>query len=191
MDLALDPNSQLPIAYAGIDDFYSPDPLTGADTTANTKGATWCGWWKHHGDFDNQTYFTMNFVLGSSELWLYDDGTGLYLWTYYDSVPVQLPSSDDWHFFLAEVDPTGTWRLQFDDTGTVYTVNDDIPSDPEFNFWPNKALFTTFMQSDDFPGSLLTVGLDELGVFPKTLTQAQKDYLYNSGDGRTFPLTLP
>jgi hypothetical protein len=165
-----------------------------ADTGMN--GATWCGWWKHSDylQFDN---ISLHFWFGSSErcanIWfLNTPDTELAMSSGMapdNQTTVTIPSNSGWHFFLLDFEPNpnesgiGTWRLQFDNTGEVYSV---VGSAPVNVF---DIGFEGFLQGDD-QGSITTT-FDELSMFPMQLTPAQKDFLYNSGAGRTWPFTLP
>jgi hypothetical protein len=181
VQLAVYGNSQLPYEDA---ECYSGGPITVTGT------ATWCGWWKHDGMFDGLTDFEMLFKVdlgGIGQLFLVQslDGSSLemFLEGSQNSTIVPLPSSGNWHFFLVELGSDGTWRLQFDNSGPVFTLSGDAPTLP--------AITGIDILSINFGDGYLTDAFDEIAEFPKILTQTQKDYLYNSGNGRTYPITLP
>lgn len=83
-----------------------------------------------------------------------------------------------WAFYCFAYDQTtqelkasidGAAFTSFGAVGAAGLVNDN----PFVQFGNNGAIF------------------DEIALFPLALSQVQKDFLYNGGAGRTFPVTLP
>jgi hypothetical protein len=164
-------------------------------TPVTDSGATWCGWWKHSGTFDPNTDFYMTFKDGDAICYLSQslDGGNLVMTTtsgYKTGTAVPLPSKDAWHLFLIEVDAAGTWQLQFDDTGSVYTASSKPPGTGH-TAWFDVDADAFHNGADGPPTESFIETIDEVGLFPTLLSQTQKEYLYNSGSGRTWPFSLP
>lgn len=188
---------QLAVANADLTHSPSAEIWDTTFTPATQNGATLCGWWKYGGAFSELTDFSLTFNLGRGAMFnMYQiDGTSLLIEStsdngpVYDSGTVPFPSSGDWHFFIIEIDSTGAQRLQFDNSGTVYSLNGQPPTGAN-SAWIDIYCDTFYDNNSGMSGNL-TVDFDEVGLFPKILTQAQKDYLYNAGNGRTYPFSLP
>lgn len=187
---------------AGISSWSSVANLyaAGNQSYATPNGVTWCGWFKCSNW--SQSNIHIMFTLGSAELALTQpdyilgdkDYVNLYMNASGSATTIQMPTDDTWHFFLLEYIPnllpqpdyndiTGTWRLQFDNSGEVHTVSDS-------NGMANP-LDTRFYVDLSNRSGQQTIALDELGVFPMILTQQQKSFLFDSGDGITWPFAFP
>lgn len=156
---------------------------TGLDYTTG-QGITLCGWFNY--DVIPDASFGMGFFSAGVEMY-FGASTAIgfcFLETLnpFSLTPIPTPSAGAWHFFTLEYDPAaGATKWEIDRSGVVSTV-----VCPEFTNGDNISLI--------FELDTLTASnwiLDEIACFPMPLNAAQKDYLWNSGNGRTIPIVLP
>lgn len=93
--------------------------------------------------------------------------------------PIPTPSAGAWHFFVLEYSG-GTLRWEIDRNGI-------ISSKACLDLGAGNVHLV--FQLDDVSGSQWA--FDEISFWPQILTNAQKDYLWNGGAGRTVPIVLP
>lgn len=92
----------------------------------------------------------------------------------------------DWHFFAITFDAV-TGNISFDiDRAATTTQFAVIPG-----AGANTYGFAFVACSGGVSGGQITVFFDEFAIYNRVLNSTQLDYLYNSGTGRTWPVTLP
>lgn len=91
---------------------------------------------------------------------------------------ITTPTPAVWHFFVMEYSG-GVFSLEFDRNGTIFSVASPSPA--------LASNITLYCACGNGGGGALTWSIDEVGVFDGLLTSAQKDSLYNSGAGVTYP----
>lgn len=160
------------------------DQTVGTGLTYTTgQGITLAGWFNYTALTDGTISF--GFLLGARGL-LFLGSTGLGGCFLEDTSPfgitaIPTPSTGAWHFFVLEYVPGTGLRWEIDRNGAISTR-----AAAEF---ANGSNIILGFDLDDLIGTAWT--FDELGFFPQVLTNAQKDYLFNSGAGRTMPIVLP
>lgn len=159
---------------------------TGAGILYTGSGMTMCGWFK----FDSLpagTQFTVGWEdFGFNSTSFYSDTAGATMAIISNGVlqAITVPAAGVFNFFVMWFDPAGTLNLEFNRSGTVFTMpGASAPS----------LVDATIARFTSGAGELVAMNLvvDEIALIPQLLTVAQKNYIYNGGAGRTYPLNLP
>lgn len=90
-----------------------------------------------------------------------------------------------WNFFILEVNIlAGTLNFEWNRSGTITTLAAGNPG-----LGQKIGLYAT-VSVGAFSVSAM-VAHDEVGIFPQLFSDLQKDFLWNLGNGQTWPFTLP
>lgn len=164
--------------------------VTGIECPMAVDGMTLCGWLRRTGDALD-TVLGLN-TYGEAGAWQMGlTCADLNVWSFFSpdfaSTVVATPTGA-WQFFIIDFDPgTGLCSFEWDRNGTVYTVlnSDPVPATIKM------ALRGSCKGRTPAGTTTAILGLDEVAIFPFVLTTAQKNYVWNSGSGRTLPISLP
>lgn len=102
-----------------------------------------------------------------------------------EAATINIASATGWHFFAITFD-ANSGNVSFDiDRGVTTTQFAAIPGAGS-----NTAGYVNIGCSGN-TGAKILMNVDEVAIYNRVLTSGQLDYLYNSGTGRTWPVTLP
>lgn len=140
----------------------------------------------------NNSFVLVNYVFDQNGLFytltLSRSSASAYNWrVFLNGVPlITKASAAGWHFFVLTFNAaTGVVGFDIDQAGmsfqfaVVPAAGPNIAGDIQLNV-------TTLAGANE-----LNVIFDEVALFPRILTLAQLNYLYNAGAGVTWPITLP
>jgi len=172
--------------------------LSGGQMSYSGNGFSICGWIKMEWPEGESAQGDVGYSFGNGQSAnirvnngeVYDQAWGVAMWDAASEqyIAVGCPaefSSGDWQFFCVTYDPMdGKLRLRINANLTVVSA------------LSMSAVTDADPQSGGYAGGWgdtedVTVTWDEIGFFPQKLTETQINYLYNSGTGRTWPVTLP
>lgn len=176
-------------AQVSLGDVAFLDTTAGSIPYVTGQGWTLLGWFNWAGINESTTLFG---VIGSvGNYWAQAQGPLVndFLLKSTDpagNISVPIPPNG-WNFFILEYVP-GTGKLQWEinRNGTIGQLAANEPA--------NGTAMDIFL--DLYGTTIVTPATvnwiwDEIGYFPINLTNAQKDYIYNGGAGRTSPISLP
>lgn len=140
----------------------------------------------------NNSFVLVNYVFDQNAVFytltLSRSSASAYSWrVLLNGVPlITKASAAGWHFFVLTFNAaTGVVGFDIDQAGAAFQfavvppVGANTTGDIELNV-------TTLAGANE-----LSVIFDEAALFPRILSAAQLNYLYNAGTGRTWPVTLP
>ncbi len=135
-------------------------------------GMTMCGWFRYSLASENSSFSISLTASGGYRL------TKDALFTSATTTPYPMLSENEWHFYVLELTPSAVLQVEFDHSGAVYSLNSSLGL-----IWFPRFSITG--------GSGGTLDIDDTGFFPFLLSTEQRDFLWNSGAGRSYPFSLP
>lgn len=151
---------------------------------AIATGMTMCGWVNITTVADGGMGFGFHTgpTTPETSLGVFEDSGTWYLFQAPgDLTPIATPAFGSWQFFILELLTNGTMQLEFNRS----TVFESVPVTPP----ADGTNITLVMEiGDAVQGDW---AFDEIGLFPFVLSTAQKNYIWNSGNGRGSPIVLP